>query len=111
MGRQRIGCPRALLKRERDPFFRTSRQHMLFQSPKGLETSELCLEVRGPIHPFLRYRRIQLERSPDYLRPSRILQLTQGPFQPSLSDVAPGTDDVGIDLDHESLIAHDKCPI
>src|SRR5690349_21302959 len=82
---------------------------MLFEATECVETAELRFKISRPIHSLRGHRWVQLERPPRHVRLNAI-ELSHCPLQPPLPDVTPWTDDVRIDLDLDSLIAHDKWP-
>src|SRR5574337_1361422 len=66
-----------------------------------IQAAELGLKIDRPIHPALGHGGIQLKRSPLHSHPYIITPFRELPFEPSLADIAPRTDDIGIDVDME----------
>src|SRR4029079_12044446 len=87
-----------LLECERDLFRVAGSNDLLLEPAQGIKTAELRLEIGDPIRTFRRHRRIQLKWPPGHRRSNR-RELCERALQPPLSDVAPGTDHIRIDVD------------
>src|SRR5262245_59191080 len=111
MSQKSIRSPRHPLKGKGNAFHYSSCQQVFFHLTESIEARELGFKISGPIHSLLRHRRVQLKGPPGDLWLHRTFQFTQGPFEPTFSDVAPWTDDIGIDFYCEGASGHAKCPI
>jgi hypothetical protein len=106
MGVEGIRRPGDPIKGELDPVSLTGFGYAFLDRTPGLCAAELRVKIDAPVHAFLRHRRIQLERSPRNVRLLRVSDSLECLFQSALPDEAPGTDDIGIDLDLHRVFLH-----
>jgi hypothetical protein len=99
MGIEGIRRPLDPIEGKDNPICLTGFGYALFDRPPGLCAAELRVKIDVPVHAFLRHRRVQLERSPRNVRLLRVPGSLERLFQSALPDEAPGTDDIGVNLD------------
>jgi hypothetical protein len=106
MGVEGIRRPLDPIEGKDNPIRLTGFGYAFLDRPPGLCAAELCVEIDAPVHAFLRHRRIQLERSPCNMCLLRVPGRLDRLFQSTLPDEAPGTDDIGVNLDLHPVFLH-----
>jgi len=72
---------------------------VLIELSRTLDRAELQRAVFAPIHAGSRQGRIELERAPADVEGDAAAELFECAFEPVLTDIAPGADDVGDDVE------------